>query len=220
MVTLAGIPGCRMAVCGAFWPHAPALPDPSRALRMAMPSQARTDWTVAELQQLPDDGNRYEIIDGVLYVTPAPRALHQLVVGELFMLIKPYVKAVGLGVLFAPADVTFADDTLVQPDLFAFPAPARLATFSYADITHVELAIEVLSPTTARADRSIKRRLYQREGVTEYWIVDGGTRSVERWRPASVEGERITGKLSWQPRPEREAHTIDLPTLFRDAMGE
>jgi len=187
---------------------------------MAMPSQARTDWTVAELQQLPDDGNRYEIIDGVLHVTPAPRLLHQAVLGEFHFLLKPYGKRVGLGVLFAPADVTFAEDTLVQPDLFAFPAPARLATFSYEDITHVELAIEVLSPSTSRVDRSTKRRLYQRQGVTEYWIVDAGTRSVERWRPESVEGERISGELSWQPRPEHAALVIDLPALFRETMGE
>ncbi len=187
---------------------------------MAMRSPTRSDWTVAELQQLPDDGNRYEIIDGVLYMTPAPRAVHQLVAGELFVLLKLYGKAAGQMVFFAPADVTFSDRTLVQPDVFAFPAPASITSFSYTDITHLDLAIEVLSPETARVDRFIKRRLYQRQGVTEYWIVDADTRSVERWRPDSVEGERITGALSWQPRPEHAALMIELSTLFRDALGE
>jgi len=187
---------------------------------MAMPSRERTDWTVAELQELPDDGNRYEIIDGVLYVTPAPRAVHQVVLGEFYLLLKPYCKAAGLFVFLSPADVTFSSDTLVQPDLFAFPAPPNFAGFSYTDITHLDLAIEILSPSTARVDRSIKRRLYQAQGVDEYWIVDAETRSVERWRPASVEGERITGELSWQPRPDHAALTISLPTLFREVFGE
>jgi Uma2 family endonuclease len=187
---------------------------------MAVASQMRTDWTVAELQQLPDDGNRYEIIDGVLYVTPAPRLLHQAVLGEFFFLLKPYGKLVGLGVLLSPADITFSDRTLVQPDLFAFPAPQNFADFHYTDITHLELAIEILSPSTARVDRSIKRRLYQRQGVDEYWVVDADTRSVERWRPDSVEGDRITGTLLWHPRPAHAALTIDLPTLFRDVLGE
>ena len=187
---------------------------------MAMASHVRTDWTVAELQQLPEDGNRYEIIDGVLYVTPAPRLLHQSVLGEFFFLLKPYGKLVGLYVLLSPADVTFSDDTLVQPDLFAFPAPPNFAGFSYTDIAHLDVAIEVLSPSTARVDRSIKRRLYQAQGVDEYWIVDADTRSVERWRPDAVEGERITGTLLWQPRPAHAALTIDLPALFREAMGE
>ena len=187
---------------------------------MAMPSQVRTDWTVAELQQLPDDGNRYEIIDGVLYVTPSPRALHQVVLGDLYSLLKPYGKAAGLFVFLSPADVTFSIDTLVQPDLFAFPTPQSFAGFSYTDISQLDLAIEILSPSTARVDRSIKRRLYQKQGVTEYWIVDADTRSIERWRPASVEAERITDALMWQPRPEHAALSIDLPALFRDAIGE
>lgn len=185
-----------------------------------MRSPTRSDWTVAELQQLPDDGNRYEIIDGVLYVTPAPRLAHQFVLGELHVRLQPYGKAAGLCVLSSPADVTFSDRTLVQPDLFAFPAPPSYVGFVYTDITHLDLAIEVLSPGTARVDRIIKRRLYQRQGVPEYWIVDADTRSVERWRPDSVEGERITGTLSWQPRLEHAALVIDLPALFREVMGD
>mgnify|MGYP000375871784 CR=1 FL=1 len=187
---------------------------------MPVPAQARSDWTVAELQSLPNDGNRYEIIDGVLYVTPAPRLVHQAVLGELYLLLAPYGKVAGLGVLLSPADVPFSDRTLVQPDLFAFPAPSSLANFGYTDITHLDVAIEVLSPSTARVDRSTKRRLYQREGVDEYWIVDAETRSVERWRPASDEGEQITGTLTWQPRPEHAALVIDLPNLFREVLGE
>jgi len=187
---------------------------------MAMRSPTRSDWTVAALQQVPDDGNRHEIIDGVLYVSPPPRAVHQLVAGELFVLLTPCGKAAGQLVFLAPADVTFSNRTLVQPDVFASPAPASVASFSYTDITHLDLAIEVLSPGTARVDRVITRRLYQRQGVTEYWIVDADARSVERWRPDSVEGERITGALSWQPRPEHAALTIELPALFREALGE
>ncbi|MDZ7629935.1 MAG: Uma2 family endonuclease [Gemmatimonadaceae bacterium] len=183
-------------------------------------SLERSDWTVAELQQLPSDGNRYEIIDGVLYVTPSPRAVHQVILGELYTLLKPYGKRVGLFVMLSPADVKFSNDTLVQPDLFAFPAPVRMRDFTYDDIQHLDLAIEILSPSTARVDRSIKRRLYQAQGVSEYWVVDGDARTVERWWPTSTEGELVSGTLRWQPRPDHAPLTIDLPALFRDALGE
>lgn len=187
---------------------------------MGMVSLDRTDWTVEQLQELPDDGNRYEIIDGVLYVTPAPRAVHQRILGELYALLKPYAKSLGLAVFFAPADVHFSERTLVQPDLFAFEAPVSFATFGYRDITHLDLAVEVLSPGTARVDRSIKRPLYQKHGVSEYWMVDADRRSVERWWPASEAGERTTDVLSWQPRVGSAPLLIHLPMLFRDAMGE
>ncbi len=186
---------------------------------MGMVSLDRSDWTVEQLHALPDDGNRYEIIDGVLYVTPSPRSVHQLILGELFYLLKPYTKSVGLGVLLSPADIRFSDRTLVQPDLFAFAAPASFANFSYTDITHLDLAVEVLSPSTADVDQLTKRPLYQKHGVSEYWMVDVDQRAVERWGPKSADGERVTDVLSWRPRPEFAPLLIDLPSLFREVLG-
>ncbi len=186
---------------------------------MGMVSIDRSDWTVEQLHELPDDGNRYEIIDGVLYVTPSPRFVHQLILGELHSLLKPYAKSVGLGVLLSPADIRFSERTLVQPDLFAFDAPASFANFSYRDITHLELAVEVLSPSTARVDQLTKRTLYQKHGVSEYWMVDVDQCAVKRWGPTSAEGERVTDVLSWHPHREIAPLLIDLPSLFREVLG-
>ncbi len=82
------------------------------------------------------------------------------------------------------------------------------------------LAVEVLSPSTARADRSVKRRLYQRARVPEYWIVDLEARLVERWRPADERPEVLTDTLSWVPAAGTGSLTIDLPEFFTKVLGE
>ena len=90
---------------------------------MAMPVAARSDWTVQMLDALPDDGQRYEIIDGELIVTPAPADLHQLVLGELHARVHAYLRGTLVGkVLFSPADVRHGDRTRnrVRPDLSSF----------------------------------------------------------------------------------------------------
>jgi Uma2 family endonuclease len=84
----------------------------------------------------------------------------------------------------------------------------------WSDITRLLLAVEVLSPSTARADRTVKRRLFQRVGVPEYWIVDVEARLVERWRPGDARPEIVTDALAWQPEPAHAPLVIDLPTLF------
>ena len=76
------------------------------------------------------------------------------------------------------------------------------------------LAVEILSPSTARLDRQVKRRLYQRQGVPEYWIVDIDARLVERWRPADDRPEILTERLTWQPDPARPALGVDLGAYF------
>src|SRR5262245_4031036 len=114
-------------------------------------SMLERQWTVADLETLPDDGNRYEVIDGELLVTPAPALPHQAAVGELHLLIAPYVTAHKLGYTFmAPADVVFSPRRGVQSDVFVTPPidgrrPKR--------VDRLLLAAEVLSPSTARADR-------------------------------------------------------------------
>jgi Uma2 family endonuclease len=80
--------------------------------------------------------------------------------------------------------------------------------------------IEVLSPTTARADRHVKRRLYQRERVPEYWIVDVDARLVERWRPEDQRPEILAEQLAWQPEPSQPPLVIDLAGYFREVLGQ
>jgi Uma2 family endonuclease len=81
------------------------------------------------------------------------------------------------------------------------------------------LVVEVLSPSTARYDRQVKRRWFQRAGIAEYWIVDPDARLVERWRPAESRPEVLAGVLDWHPQGAGEALLIDLPALFESVLG-
>jgi Uma2 family endonuclease len=82
------------------------------------------------------------------------------------------------------------------------------------------LAVEVLSPSTGRADRQAKRRLYQRQRVPEYWIVDVDARLIERWRPADERPEILTERLAWHPDAAHPPLEIDVPAYFADVCGE
>jgi Uma2 family endonuclease len=186
---------------------------------MGMPHTAER-WTPARVRALPDDRNRYEVIDGELFVTPAPTWSHQRVVGGLFRHLANYLQGQSWGeVLISPADISFHEDMLVQPDIFVVPIRSEgQRSREWADIRALLLAVEVLSPSTARADRQAKRRLYQREGVGEYWVVDPDARVVERWRPEDDRPEIVTGTLTWQPEPSTAPFELDLPQFFDDVL--
>lgn len=188
---------------------------------MQMVSAAeRKHWTVADYMALPDDGKRYEVIDGELFVTPAPIADHQRLVFALGRRLATYLDAAPVGeVLLSPADIEFAADTVVQPDVFVAPLVDGVRPRNWADVTHVVLAVEVLSPSTARVDRTVKRRRYQRAGVGEYWIVDGEARVIERWRPDDERPEILSDELVWHPDAAHEPLRIDLPAFFARALG-
>ena len=188
---------------------------------MAMPAP-HTEWTVDMVRALPDDGNRYEVIDGELFVTPAPSRVHQRAVRELVLLIEPYVREHALGeTIFAPADVVvFGPRKFVQPDLFVLPFVDNAPAGSWADVGRLLLAVEVISPSTARTDRSRKRDLYLEKGVPEYWIVDPDARTVERWQSADRGPLILTEALDWQPDPTSPALVIDLPQYFDRISGQ
>lgn len=178
-------------------------------------------WTAADLREIPDDRNRYEIIDGDLFVTPSPSWRHQGLAWLLSYLLRPYVEEYRLGhALLAPAGVELSDDTVVEPDLFVVPLVAGKPPVRWEDVGQLLLATEVISPSTSRTDRTVKRRRYQREGVPEYWIVDGDARMVERWRPTDERPEIISERLEWQPDPAAPSLVIDLPGLFARAIGK
>jgi len=183
---------------------------------MAMPTLAPRYWTAADVRELPDDGNRYECIDGELLVTPAPRGGHQAAIRDLFRLLDPYVKAHAVGeILWSPADIELEPDNLVQPDLFVARLLPQITKFrNWADIAGLALAVEVLSPSTARYDREVKRRFYQRAGVSEYWIVDVDARCIERWRPAVAQPEVLAESLRWQPVGAGAALEVDVAGFF------
>jgi Uma2 family endonuclease len=187
---------------------------------MGMPAQQK-EWTAAMALALPDDGKRYEVLDGELFVTPAPSTRHQRAVGEVFMALAGYVKSNDLGEAFlSPADIEFSPHRLVQPDVFVVQATPAGPARDWSDIKSLLLAVEVLSPTTARADRSRKRMIYQSEAVTEYWIVDIDGRMVERWRPDDERPEMISDRLVWQPGGVAQPLVIDLEALFAVVHGE
>jgi Uma2 family endonuclease len=187
---------------------------------MGMP-QPIGDWTVAQVLALPDDGNRYEVVDGELLVTPAPSLLHQRAVRALNDRLGPFVRAHRLGeVILSPADIEFDGRTLLQPDLLVAPLVEGRRPRSWREIRTLLLAVEVLSPSTARADRQVKRRRYQRNGVPEYWIVDLDARLVERWRPADERPEILAERLEWRASPEAPPLEIDLAECFSEILDE
>ena len=185
-----------------------------------LPEDSRRDWTVEQVNALPDDGHRYEVIDGELLVSPGPTYIHQYAVLKLAAQVELYAEMRGLDCLVAPAAVTFSGQREVQPDVFVLPRLDGRRATSFADVKRVLLAVEVISPSTARVDRVRKRELYQSEGVPEYWIVDPDARLVERWRPNDERPEILADTLTWQPRADDVALVIDLPAYFARVHGE
>ncbi len=118
-----------------------------------------------------------------------------------------------------PGDLQLDGATLVQPDLFVLPLIGGRRPVSPSDIGRALLVVEVLSPSTARHDRVMKRARYQRYGV-EYWIVDLDARLVERWTPGVPRPEILTGTLTWQAGETAVALRTDLDALFAEALGK
>ncbi len=190
------------------------------ALPRLLPDRTRRDWTADQLAALPDDGHRYEVVDGELLVTPSPSLAHQDAVGELFLLLAPYARRHDLHCIIAPADVRFGPHRAVQPDVFVVPLVDGRKVARLEDLRRLVLAVEVSSPSTARADRYTKRHLYQSEGVSEYWVIDLDARFVERWRPGDDMPELLVETLAWSPHEGVEPLVIDLAAFFARVHGD
>ena len=164
---------------------------------MGMP-QARPVTTIEDLLALPEDGMRHELLDGVHVVTPAPARAHQRVLRNLHNALHRQIPAdASVEILFSPADIRLSSNTLVQPDLFVVPKPVDPSKDTWADTPVPLLAGEILSPTTASRDRGVKRRLYLKAGVEEYWIVDIDGRVIERWHAGDERPEIADQSLEW-----------------------
>jgi Uma2 family endonuclease len=182
----------------------------------------RIDWTVDMLDELPDDGNKYELIDGELIVTPAPSNWHQLVVGTLYARLRAYLRPSTIArAMTSPSDV-WRDDrkrNRIQPDVYAVSlVDGKQPDYPY-HLECVLLAIEVESPSNAAYDYQTKRRLYLANGVPEYWIVSTDARTFARWRGAGDEGELLSNRIEWQPEGMSGPLVIDIPEFFDDALG-
>ena len=160
----------------------------------------------------PDDGKRHELIDGEHYVTPSPNRKHQAIVWNLAGLIAPYLDSHPIGRAFvAPFDVIFSEFDVVEPDLL-FISKARLDDI--LTTTHVrgapDLVVEIGSPSTRKRDETIKRKLYERRGVEEYWVIDPDLDTIAVYRRIG-EGYQRTGEFSLE-RNETLTTTL-LPGL-------
>lgn len=147
---------------------------------MAITKAAGT-WTYEDLVALPDDGKRYEIIDGELYEMPAPNWDHQTILALLHLLFAPEAIRTGSILRFAPLDVILSDNhrRVVQPDLILMTAERRAIIRPHGIEGAPDLVLEILSPSNSAHDLVVKRRLYALSGVREYWIVDPASRIIE-----------------------------------------
>ncbi len=175
-------------------------------------------WTLAELDRLPDDGNKYELIDGELFVTPAPSPAHERLASVLLAILVPYVRAHRLGDVYTPRAVVRTDGSEVEPDLMVRPATPTLPE-TWEQMPTPSLVVEILSRTTRRRDREQKRGFYLRIGVAEYWMVDRWSRSIHVVRP-DVEDLVTETMLEWRPTGASEPLRIDVTAYFLEALGE
>lgn len=187
---------------------------------MAMPA-THVEWTVDMVDALEDDGQRYELIDGELYVTPAPAEIHQLVVGELYARLREYLRSLGTGkAMVSPADVRRGDRTRnrVQPDVFVMRlTEGKRPAYPY-ELHDLLLAVEVASPSNPRLDYQIKRDLYLRENVGEYWVINPDARNVARWRGTSDPGEILSDTVEWHLAGEPHPFVLSLNEFFEEAL--
>jgi Uma2 family endonuclease len=145
-----------------------------------VPGPRQGFWTYDDYAALPADGNRYEIVNGVLYMTPSPSWSHQEIVGRFFRYLSSYAETAGIGGAFvAPLDVELAPNTVVQPDVVVLLKASHKKLKERHIVGAPDMAVEVVSPTSETHDRYRKIPAYARAGVPEYWIVDPDSRTVE-----------------------------------------
>ena len=189
---------------------------------MGMPATTEHYWLPADLEQIPEEaGHRYECIDGMLLVTPAPRMVHAAALAHLSLLIERGLKADGHTprVITSRADLRPEPTTVVEPDLLVLRTRASAKT-RLDDPACAVLIAEVLSPSTAKRDRGIKRVLYQRVGVPEYWIVDLDARLIERWTPSDARAEILRERLDWKDPVSGTELVLDVEQYFAEVWGD
>jgi Uma2 family endonuclease len=140
-------------------------------LRAAAP---RVKLTYDDFLLFPEDGERHELIDGEHYVTPSPNTKHQAVSGNLYFLVRSWLKDHPVGrIFYAPFDVVFTQFDVVEPDLLYMSSERAAEILTSKHVTgSPEIVVEIGSHATRQRDETIKLRLYERSGVSEYWVVD------------------------------------------------
>src|SRR5262249_23154418 len=162
---------------------------------MHMAAQAK-EWTLEEVHSLPDDGNKYELVRGQLFVTPPPSFEHEHIGTRLHRVLDPYVRTQRLGEVFRPRSVMRFQGSETEPDLIVLSAVDRT---TYCDNMPIPiLIVEILSPSTRRRYLGDKRSFYLDAGVGDYWIVDPEQKTI---RSIASGREDIVAResLSWKP---------------------
>ena len=179
---------------------------------MPMANHAKK-WTLEELHSLPDDGNKYELIRGQLFVTPAPTVSHETILARLTRILEPYVAANGLGYVYHPrAVIRIGNHTEVEPDLMVRQSPQD-ETVDWTQVPLPILVIEVASDSTRRRDRVQKLALYGDVRIPEYWIVDGEDRTIRAIR-LGQDDVIADDTLTWHPAGAELPLVIDLADVF------
>jgi len=182
---------------------------------MAMPSSVQ-QYTVEDVLRLfPESKTKYELLYGELFVSPPPALRHQALVQRLYRRLVDYLGPFGLDetVFCTAVDISWDNRSVVEPDLFVAP-PEQLRSNRRLTIKTLLLAVEVLSPRSSRADRVLKRRLYQENRVAAYWVVDHRAGLVEVWTPGDERPQIVTDVLRWRVAPDAPECEIELAPLF------
>jgi len=182
------------------------------ARRMAADTKV---WTLEELDSLPDDGNKYELIHGELFVTPAPSNEHEEIAARLARILDRYVEANGLGYVYRPRAVIQHQGSQVEPDMMV-RRPLPHSGKGWADAPPPILVVEIVSPTTRRRDREHKRDFYIDDvAVPEYWIVDPDRREVVVVKPG-VANEIARQQIVWSPAGTSSPLIVDVERVFAE----
>ncbi len=164
---------------------------------MAMPLSVPR-YTTDMLRRFPRDGMRYELLDGVLLVTPQPTQAHQVIAGRLHQALAQYLHPAGLARIVSPGEIELRPRTLLDPDILVYPASYPLRA-RWTQIRGWWLAVEVLSRSSRVYDRDFKRDAYLALGVGEVWLVDPRDRVVLISRPDGTRDEPVREWLRWRP---------------------
>ena len=183
---------------------------------MSRPANTWTEWTYSEYARFPDDGDRYEVIDGEVLVTPAPGTQHQRVAFRLITLLQAYVSAHGLGEMLWDVDLLFVEGQFLRPDMLFVPTSQAHRATDRGMEGVPGLIVEVQSPSSVSIDRVKKPRRYRDFGVPEYWVVDPVERAVLVWRFAqgATEPETALEWLHWSPDPSLAPVRRAVAALF------
>ncbi len=154
---------------------------PAKSKRKRKKRETQHQWTYTDYLTL-DDEKRYEIIEGELFMAPAPLVFHQEISSELFGMIWTFVKKNELGkVLAAPIDVILSDNSITQPDIVFVAKDNYQVIAKHGLIGPPDFVVEIISPSSIRRDRHQKKMLYEKFGIKEYWIVDPANKSIEQF---------------------------------------